>query len=157
MLKKLRKINYNQFFSSRFQTATIDSNFQEVDNPGKAKLIGNVIDLLFYDQNQLKLGQDSQENAVLKKLSALDKQRKETHRCKSLGIRKMSKYEESIANDPKRITTYNAYFANISYAKLQRKNINISPSLGYQRPDNKIWIGGEQVRAFKKGEAKAAR
>lgn len=61
----------------------------------------------------------------------MEKQKKEDKRLKSLGIRKMSKYEESIANDPKRITKFNAYFANISYAKLMKNNINISPSLGY--------------------------
>lgn len=49
ILKKLRKINYNQFFSNRFQTASIDEKFEGIDNHGKAKLIGNVVDLLFYD------------------------------------------------------------------------------------------------------------
>jgi hypothetical protein len=48
-MSKLKKINYNQFFSNRFQTFNIDRNLEGVDNNGKAKLIGNVIELLFCD------------------------------------------------------------------------------------------------------------
>lgn len=49
ILRKLRKINYNKFFGNNFQTAKIDKNFEGIDNQGKANIIGNVIDLLFYD------------------------------------------------------------------------------------------------------------
>jgi hypothetical protein len=50
MLTKLRRINYNKYFSNQFKTKQIDKNFEGVDNKGKAKIIGNLIDLLFYDQ-----------------------------------------------------------------------------------------------------------
>jgi hypothetical protein len=60
------------------------------------------------------------------------------HKLKLYGKPKLSKFEESVANDPKRITNYNAFAANINYLKLKKKNINLSPSLGYRRPIQKI-------------------
>lgn len=49
MLKKLRRISYNDFFKHDFQTKKIDNQFSELKVDDKAKIIGNVIDLLFID------------------------------------------------------------------------------------------------------------
>ena len=43
----------------------------------------------------------------------------------------------------------------MSYAKLMKKNINISPSIAYQRPVNKIYIGGDSIRNLKKGDSRS--
>lgn len=67
----------------------------------------------------------------------------------------MSQFEQSIANDPTRVTNYSPFLANISYVKLRKKNINMSPSLGYKRPENKLYIGGSSLRTIKKDEARA--
>ena len=74
-----------------------------------------------------------------------------------LGLRKLSKYEEQISNDPKRITKYNAFQSNISYAKLRKNNINISPSIAYRRPETKMYVGGDTLRTLKNegGRAKS--
>ena len=74
---------------------------------------------------------------------------------KKLGIKKLSKYEESIGNDPNRISQYNAFQSNISYHKLVKNNIKISPSIAYQRPVTKMYVGGSQLRTIKKGEQRS--
>ena len=69
-----------------------------------------------------------------------------------MGLKKLTKYEELIANDPKRITKYNVFYSNMSYAKLRKNNIHISPSISYHRPQNKIYVGGEKVRKLTKDD-----
>ena len=61
----------------------------------------------------------------------------------------------AIANDPKRVTNYSPFLADINYHKLKKKNINFSPSIVYKRPDNKLYIGGNSLRTIKKDEARA--
>ena len=78
ILKKLRKIGYNQFFANNFQVSRIDENFKDLENQEKAKIIGNVIDLLNYDQNHLK--KKSNSNSPSKSHKQLDKE--ETQRLK---------------------------------------------------------------------------
>lgn len=50
----------------------IDKNFKDLENQEKAKIIGNVIDLLFHDQNQLK--KKSNSNSPSKSHKPLDKE-----------------------------------------------------------------------------------
>lgn len=47
ILRKLRKIKYNDFFSGNFTVNRIDSKFKDLENSEKVKVIDNVIDLLF--------------------------------------------------------------------------------------------------------------
>jgi hypothetical protein len=47
ILRKLRKIKYNDFFSGNFAIQRIDSQFKDLENKEKVKVIDNVIDLLF--------------------------------------------------------------------------------------------------------------
>lgn len=142
ILRKLRKINYNRFFGNQFEVASIDENFEGSQNQEKVKIIRNVIDLFNYNQAELL----KDESSLKEKAAELNRQRSkkelEDKRLKALGIKKLSKYEESIANDPKRISKYNVFFSNMSYAKLKKKNINVSPSIAYQRPETKI-LGGD--------------
>lgn len=67
----------------------------------------------------------------------------------------MSQFDQIIANDPSRVTSYMPFAANISFHKLKKKNINISPSITYKRPDNKLYIGGNALRTIKKDEARS--
>ena len=78
ILRKLRKIGYNQYFGNNFQVNRIDENFKDLEIKEKAKIIGNVIDLLFYDQNQLK--KKSNSNSPAKTPKNMDKE--ETQRLK---------------------------------------------------------------------------
>jgi hypothetical protein len=50
----------------------IDENFKDLENQEKAKIIGNVIDLLNYDQNHLK--KKSNSNSPSKSHKQLDKE-----------------------------------------------------------------------------------
>ena len=54
-----------------------------------------------------------------------------------------------LANDPKRISKYNAFYSNMSYNKLKKKNILLSNSLSYRRPENKIYVGGDKIKTIK--------
>jgi len=74
---------------------------------------------------------------------------------KKMGIKKLSKYEESIQNDPKRISKYNVFYSNMSYSKLVKNNIKVSPSLSHKRPVTKMYVGGDQIRKIKKGEGRS--
>jgi hypothetical protein len=47
IMRKLRKIKYNDFFGNDFKLEKIDSQFTDLQNKDKAKVIDNVIDLLF--------------------------------------------------------------------------------------------------------------
>jgi len=44
--------------------------------------------------------------------------------------------------------------ADINYLKLKKKNIHMSPSIVYKRPENKLYIGGGTLRSIKKDEAR---
>jgi len=61
----------------------------------------------------------------------------------------------AIANDPKRVTNYSPFLADINLTKLRKKNIHLSPSIVYKRPDNKLYIGGNSLRKINKDEARA--
>ena len=43
----------------------------------------------------------------------------------------------------------------MSYSKLKKNNILISPSLAYKRPENKIYVGGDAIRTLKKGDGRS--
>ena len=45
--------------------------------------------------------------------------------------------------------------SQLNYLKLKKRNINLSPSVVYKRPDNKLYIGGNSLRTIKKDEARA--
>ena len=53
MLTKLSKMNYGKFFGSDFKTSQIDKDFEGIQNSDKAKIITNVIDLMFYSKQEL--------------------------------------------------------------------------------------------------------
>jgi len=76
-------------------------------------------------------------------------------RMKKMGLKRLSKYEQTIQNDPKRISKYNVFYSNMSYSKLVQNNIKISPSVSHKRPATKIYVGGDQVRMIKKGEGRS--
>ena len=52
------------------------------------------------------------------------------------------------------MTNYSPFLADINLNKLKRKNIKISPSLSYRRPDMRLMIGGNELRSISKKEAK---
>ncbi len=54
IMKKLRKINYNDIFGNNFSAQKIDQHFKNLENQEKVKVIGNVMDYLFQDLNALK-------------------------------------------------------------------------------------------------------
>ena len=61
----------------------------------------------------------------------------------------------AIASDPKRVTNYSPFLADINLHKLRKRNINLSPSVVYKRPDNRLYIGGSALRTLKRDEARA--
>jgi hypothetical protein len=67
----------------------------------------------------------------------------------------MNQFDMAIANDPKRVTNYSPFLVDINYLKLRKKNIHLSPSVVYKRPENKLYIGGNTLRTIKKDEARA--
>jgi hypothetical protein len=62
----------------------------------------------------------------------------ENKRMRQFGMQKLSAYEESVNNDPNRITKYNAFMQMMSFQKLKQKNIMISDSIAYKRPTYKM-------------------
>ena len=67
----------------------------------------------------------------------------------------MTQFEMAVANDPQRVTNYSPFLADINFHKLKKKNIHLSPSIVYKRPENKLYIGGNALRTIKKDEARA--
>jgi len=61
----------------------------------------------------------------------------------------------AVQNDTQRVTNYSPFMADINYHKLKKKNIHMSPSIVYKRPENKLYIGGNTLRSIKKDEARA--
>ncbi len=53
------------------------------------------------------------------------------------------------------MTNYSPFLAEINLTKLRKRNINLSPSVVYKRPDNKLYIGGNSLRKINKEEARA--
>lgn len=90
-----------------------------------------------------------------KEVSRHTKLEREEARMKEMGLKRMSKYEQTVQNDPKRISKYNVFYSNMSYSKLVKHNIKISPSVSHKRPVNKIYVGGDQVRTIKKSEGRS--
>ena len=52
-----------------------------------------------------------------------------------------------------RVTAFQAFMPTINVKKLKRKQIQLSPSVVYKRPSNKLYIGGEYLRHVDKKEA----
>ena len=47
IMKKLRKIKYGEYFGSNFTVQKIDTQFKDLENQEKVKVMDNVIDFLF--------------------------------------------------------------------------------------------------------------
>lgn len=47
IMRKLRKINYNEYFANNFSVTKIDPQFKDLENKEKVKVIDNVIEFLF--------------------------------------------------------------------------------------------------------------
>jgi hypothetical protein len=77
IMKKLRKIKYAEYFGSNFNVTRIDSQFKDLQNQEKMKVIDNVIDFLFQDLKSLK---------HKKRLDPTSKEDKLEERAKSLGL-----------------------------------------------------------------------
>jgi len=148
IMKKLRKIKYADYFTQDFSVQKIDAQFRDLANQEKVKVIDNVIDFLFQDLRALSKRKRPPEQD-------LSKEEREEHRVRLLGLQPKSQFEMAIASDPKRVTNYSPFLVDINLHKLRKRHINLSPSVVYKRPDNRLYVGGNALRTIKRDEARA--